>query len=254
MNITKELEKQKTADQTEMQADANIKAVLLLEEGDSSEDIRLAKALGSNNSIMRGLESKGRMIELEDLRNKYKGDIFTRDQIKEVARKFNLRFLTTKYYCGNIPVETLSKLKAFGKETNTSLSEGNMMYNFYILAPEKCFKLDEVKKMKVDPDPALFFKIDDNTYRMIHQWGQDFTIANRISGWIWQSRFNLWLVAMILTVAPVATIIHYLPIHAAFYLIALVVGIIVSIFILNDEITDDHEFHEEKWNSSHKMV
>lgn len=143
MNITKELQKQKQAVDLNYEMDNAVKTVLLLENKSAQEDLAIAKGLGGNNSITRGLNEKGKMLEMVKLNTLYKGDVFTLAQIKVIAKKYNLRFLNSKFYCGNLPVEALSKMKTFSKETNTELNTANLSYNFFILGPEKCFKLEK---------------------------------------------------------------------------------------------------------------
>lgn len=203
---------------------------------------------------MRGLQEKGKRMELENLDKMYKGNVFIEGQVKKLAAKYNLRFLPSNKYCGNFPVEALAKIKEFSKETDTDISDASLLYNFYILAPAKCFKLDEMKKVWLDPDPAIFYKISKDKYRMIHQWGSDFTLKNLAAGFFWKSRTNFFL-----TLFAMCTILCYSMIHTFhmawgwwFIDVAfLIAGLIIS---YNDDITDKLLFHEDKWNSFNKIV
>ena len=39
-------------------------------------------------------------------------------------------------------------------------------------------------------DPVLFYKIDDQHYRLIHKWGNDFTVLRRIKGYVYDNVDN----------------------------------------------------------------
>ena len=135
-NITKELSASKKADNLKLQQDNAVKAVLLLENKDSQEDLRIANALGAHNAISRAQTELGKKLEMEKLDKMYVGNVFTREQVQNLARKYNLRFLSSNNYCGSLDVEAISKLKEFSKQTDVTLADGNLKYNFFILAPE----------------------------------------------------------------------------------------------------------------------
>lgn len=255
-NITKELNKSKVQS-TENQQDEAVKIVRLLENGDSQEDLRIANALGSNHSIAVAQTEMGKKLEMEKLDGMYKGNVFTKQQIKDLARKYNMRFLQSKFYCGNIDTEVIAKIKQFSKETNTEITDGNLKYKFFILAPEECFGLTVKKIPKKDPDPAIFYQIDDDHYRMIHQWGNDFNIFNRIEGIMHQSRlgaFSMFLVQLALLLVGGMTIVD-LCISYDFgwwYLVPSIVSLILAICMSEPGVLHESELHESKWNSSEK--
>jgi hypothetical protein len=256
-NITRELNQKKDASKSLLNGDFAVEQFKLLEAGDAAEDTRIANALGTKHSIARAQEKLGKVLAVEHLDKKFKGNIFTVDQIKELAGKYNLRFLQTQHYCGDLDLGVITKIKEFNKETGTEINDAALRYNFYILAPEKCFKLETFKKEKPAPDPAIFYKVNDDHYRLIHQWGTDFSIWRKIAGWNWKNRdtkFNLNLViSTIFMVLLMNTLITAFSLSAWFYCFVLL-GVIYSSIKCYSDIYEDEEFHEKKWNSHKKLV
>ena len=255
-NITKELKAHKTEVATKMQQDSAVKSVLLLQESSSLEDIRIATALGSKHNISRAQDKLGHKINLENLDQKYAGNVFTRAQIKKLAGKYNMRFLHSDRYCGNLDLEVIQKLKAFSKETGVEITDGNLKYNFLILAPENCFHLDKVERMRKDPDPAIFYKIDEGHYRLIHQWGSDFNIFNRIAGMYWYNRVSKFFVTLIVLALIFGTVMsiidHFTFVHQLWYIIPSLV--LFGASIGNSQIWEDRDYHNSKWNSTDQLT
>lgn len=201
---------------------------------------------------------------MENLEEEYKGNIFTISQIKKLAEKYNMRFLQSRYYCGEIDTAVIAKLKAFNKETGVEITDGNLQQNFYILAPESCFHLERVEVMRRPPDPALFYKVDDKHYRMIHQWGRDFNLLNRIAGLNWKSRKSkFWLqqvlfllaFAAVFTVAATTTTLTKHP-AIMWPVLAASLCFITARNLLNawnDDIWHNSKFHNGKWNNSYDV-
>jgi hypothetical protein len=259
-NITTELKTSKEKEVIEMNGDSAVKAVLLLEQGDSAEDLRIANALGSSNNIARAQTELGKKMELEKLDGKFAGNVFTVDQIKALAGKYNLRFLRSGLYCGNLDVVAIQKIKEFSRETGTAITDGALKYNFFILAPGKCFNLKAIEKVKVDPDPAIFYKIDDDHYRLIHQWGNDFSIWNRIAGWNWlkpATKFWVNLIAFSLIFCGLVFVTGlFVPLFTSkwAYSIALAVAVIISNISAFGGFWEKEYFHDNKWNSDAKIA
>ena len=89
-------------------------------------------------------------------------NIFTSEQIKNIAIKYRLRFLDSKLFKGEIPYEAILKVKELEKKHKVKFSE------FKILAPASLFKLEDRNK-----DPLLFAKVSDNRFLLVHKWGND---------------------------------------------------------------------------------
>lgn len=236
-----------------------VKSVKLLENSDAMEDIRIATALGNANSVSRALKERGEMIELEKLDGKYAGNVYDINQIKDLARKYDLRFLQSTYYCGNLDLEVIQKLKQFSKDTGTEITDGNLKYNFYILAPEKCFDLKTVEVNGLnfpDLDPAIFYKISEDKFRLIHQWGNSFSIGQRIRGIVWESResrfkFSLSLLGILIVLIGVT---YNLKLWSWGIILSTLIGLtIVCIYSFNEIGTKDEMFHDYKWRSTDRI-
>lgn len=261
-NIKTELSSLKKKEAIEREQDNAVKTVLLLENSESAEDLRIANSLGANHSIARAQNSLGAKLNIEKLDSKYAGNVFEKSKIKELAKRYNMRFLQSHHYCGNLDLEVISKIKAFSKETNVQITEANLKYNFYILAPEECFNLKKMERRKVDPDPAIFYKIDESHYRLIHQWGSDFNILNRINGFAWQSRnsrFVYLAIINLLICALLLTGMYKFDIASSGWQLTWtiffpIVAILLPLITTHSDIYHDQDFHEDKWNNDIKIT
>lgn len=257
-NIKVELASKKTKASIVFLEDDAVKQVKLLESSEAMEDLRIANALGKKHNIARAQDTIGKKLQIEKLDGKFAGNVYTLNDIKSLARKYNMRFLQSKHYCGSLDIEVISKLKQFSKETKTEITDGNLHDNFYILAPEKCFNLEKVKKMRRDPDPAIFYNIDGYHFRLIHQWGSDFSILNRIAGWNWASRsskFKLQITISVIFCAILAFVLDRTDMFGKWDIVVVAVITILSIIranivSFNNGFNFDERFHAEKWRST----
>lgn len=271
MNLEKELKSIKAIDsQRHTDTVAEMKLIL---EGDVQEDLRIMRSLADNSTLIRQEESLGRMIQLENLEKEY-GEIYTIDQIRNLCMKYQLRFLSSRMFKGTLPMETISKLKAFAKSTNISIDEYTLSTMFYIIAPVESFSVQKVsqKSEMREKDPVLFYKIDDIHYRMIHKWGNDFSPVRRIKGWYWQSEDDNFKINLIATIISVIVIISYTIVtwgtHLTPYQVGrdaciicigkflFIIGIIILgiVRIAKKAEKDSSWYTEENWNSTKQMV
>ena len=172
-----------------------VKAVQLLLEGDSQEDLRILQGLSDNSDISRIQKAAGNRISLEKLEKSYAGPVYTADQIKNLAVEYRLRFLKAALFTGSFDVEVAAKIKQFAKETNSPVDSYSLKNTYFILAPESMFTLQEEKyitkrQKRIMEDPLIFFKIDDTHYRLIHKWGNDFSIFRYLQGFEFKSIDN----------------------------------------------------------------
>lgn len=262
-NIITELKKdqQKVENQINaaLEQAAAVKKVLLLTNSATQKDMEIARAFG-NNTILREEKALGIKLELETLKNKYKGDIYTKAQIKALAKKYNMRFLKSEYFKGEVDLATIAAIRKFGEETGVETTTGNIQQNFFILAPEKSFTLKEVPHIHrkiVFTDPAIFYRIDDNNYRLIHQWGNDFTIWNRIEGIYFSSATARTLI--LITLSILIGFLCYTILKVGFDIskthitvLSFFSGLCFLVGKLRCEslINSDLKYHDKKWNSS----
>ncbi len=186
VSIEKELEKKV---QSEKNVIDPIKEVKLLMESNDIEKSRILRGLSNDSQFNRIEKLMGKQMDLEKLENTYDGRVYTIEQIKDLCIDYNLRFLPSKYFTGSFDVEVAGKILEFSKKTNTSIDDFTLRNNFFIMAPQEMFALKDEKHItKKELDPAIFYKIDGEHYRLIHKWGNDFTIFRLLMGY----RFRSW--------------------------------------------------------------
>ena len=137
-----------------------------------SENINISNGTQSNNFNTDLLESS-RIYHLED--------------IKKICIDYRLRFLDSKFFKGDIPVEALSKIKTLEKEHDIKLK------GFKIIAPSKLFKLED------KDDPLLFAPIGNGYHYLIHQWGNDLHPLRKLLMWPFKSIVNLSILVLLLS-------------------------------------------------------
>lgn len=184
-----------------------VKEVKMLIESNAKEEIDILKQMGLGSNILKAEQQTKKYLSAKEISDKYEGEVYTIDQIKHLAIKYNLRFLNTKHFTGSVPSELGSILLRF-KEKHL-LSEYDIRDKFFILAPAKVFKLT-----KRPIDPLLFYKVyDRNTdeimYKLVHKWGDDFNITRRISGLINGSQAGRAITNMLLA-GVVCLLMNYL--------------------------------------------
>lgn len=215
----------KLKDRETANASEIVREVKLLLAGDEGKDMEIMRHLAGNSAMVANEIALGKQIELEKLEETY-GSIFTLNQIKELAIKYKLRFLNSGMYMGDMPQQAIAKLKQFSKDTITTIDPYTLKTQFFILGPVEAFKMDEIstaderrEERRVQrerlraaraADPVLFYKIDQNHYRLIHKWGSDFNITRRITGWKWASSNNHFIFNFVLSSVLITTILVWL--------------------------------------------
>jgi hypothetical protein len=208
VSIDKELEKVAQKEKERLNIDP-VNEVKLLLAHDSQEDVRILRGLSKNSHFNRVEKVRGQQIELENLEKEYEGSIYNIEQIKQLCVDYRLRFLQSKHYTGSYDVEVSAKIKDFAKATRTSLDDHTLGSQFFIMAPPEMFELKDEKyiskaELRRQLDPAIFYQIDKTHFRLIHKWGEDFTVFRLLSGLRWKSWwshqwFNTVMVAPIIT-------------------------------------------------------
>ncbi len=95
--------------------------------------------------------------------------IFTENDIKKLCEDYRLRFLSAKYFKGEIPYEGIAKVRRLQKDTESEI------INFKIMAPAVMFNLVEK-----DKDPLLFVPLGNERYYLVHKWGRDLHPLRRL--------------------------------------------------------------------------
>lgn len=149
-----------------MFANVNIKDALNDQRQQRNPDI-----LDQVQSLFRKEERSYAQIEQRlDSKGDYRGDlgdvmtedIFDIEDIRKVAIRYDLRFLDSSLFVGDIPAPALQLIRE--RET----SRGATYKSFKILAPGELFQLEDE-----NADPLLFGERADGRYELIAQWGGD---------------------------------------------------------------------------------
>lgn len=113
--------------------------------------------------------------------------IYHIDHIKKICIDYRLRFLSSKYFKGEIPPEAISKIKRLEQEHHIEVG------GFKIIAPSKLFKLED------KDDPLLFAPIGNNYFYLIHKWGDDLHPLRKWLMWPFKSVINLTLLTVLVS-------------------------------------------------------
>lgn len=95
--------------------------------------------------------------------------IFDAESIEKLCTNFRLRFLESKLFKGEIPIEALLEIKQL------ELNNGVKFSSFKIIAPEERFNLKDSTK-----DPILMAELPNGKYYYIFQWGNDLAWYHRL--------------------------------------------------------------------------
>jgi hypothetical protein len=99
------------------------------------------------------------------------GRIYHISQIKKICIHYRLRFLSTKYFKGDIPGEALTAVR------QTEIQHEITLKGFRILAPAKYFRLENAD------DPMLFAPIGNKYFYLLHKWGTDIHPLRKMAVW-----------------------------------------------------------------------
>lgn len=271
ISIDKELESVSKKQKEQLNIDP-LNEVKLLLEGESQEDARILRGLSKNSHINRIENVRGRQIELENMENEYDGKVYTLEQIKDLCVDYRLRFLQSRYYTGSFDVEVSAKIKEFSKTTNSSIDDYTLGRRFFIMAPQEMFELTEEKyiskaELRKQLDPAIFYQIDENHYRLIHKWGSDFTIFRLIEGFRWKSWWNHQIFNTVMFM-PIITVLYLLCFESpaalldnhpiCTFFITTAISFIVAFFGIGVWKQDEGDaiegyFSKTNWNSDKKL-
>lgn len=203
------------------------------------EDLSMLETIAPNSSYGIMQRENAIVVEMERHEQFHTGKVFRIDQIIALGAKYRLKFLPSKKYKGYVDPAAIAEVKVLQTETgksrdlltaqrrNITLEEykatpdyrpfkfdtHELQNNFFILAPTNLF---ETKKEKLGTfpklprfqiDPVLFYKIDDNNWRLIKKWGTDFTFLRAIKGFMMRTEghflMTVFFIGMILAVLAV---------------------------------------------------
>lgn len=272
VSIEKELERHSQVKKEQFNSDP-LNEVKLLLNGESTEDSRILRGLSKNSQFNRVEKVRSEQLELEKLEEGFQGKVYTVEEVKKLAVDYHLRFLPSLYYTGTYDVEVAAKIKEFAKVTNSPIDDWSLGRRFYVLAPANMFELQNEKYLsKADlrrmADPAIFFQIDEKHYRLIHKWGNDFTVFRHLEGFRWSSFINHFLfntavimpiVAFVIAMATGNWMAHELDVHpVGLWFIITFASLVISWFGFSIWKQDEGDviqgfFSNDSWNSDRKL-
>lgn len=153
-----------------------------LESNDVLRRLGLNKNLSEGKKIHQTIHTNLKQIEKFD-----KKRVFHISQIEKICNKYMLKFLPISYYKGKIDADLPQKI------VNFELIYGEFVTqtNSFIIAPKESFNLQKKPK-----DPLFFYKINDEYFYLIHKWGNDLNIFNRIKSLLYQFPQSIIFVLM----------------------------------------------------------
>ena len=135
----------------------------------------------SEKNILRNLKSYNRTFEFLDEEGLDRNKIFSLNEIKKICIQYNLRFLDSQKFRGNIPSEAIDSIRELSKNRRTPLE------NFKILGPIEVFR-----KKNSDADPMLFAETNFGNYYLVHQWGHRVPRYTKLLNFPFRSIENLF--------------------------------------------------------------
>lgn len=113
--------------------------------------------------------------------------IFHISEIKKICIDYRLRFLDSKFFKAEFPMEAISKIKRLEKEHQIAIE------SFKIIAPSKLLKLENAD------DPLLFAPMGNDYFYLIHKWGNDLHPLRKLLMWPLKCLENFALLLLIIS-------------------------------------------------------
>ncbi|NEN25582.1 hypothetical protein G3O08_18985 [Cryomorpha ignava] len=196
------------------------------------------------NRINQNLSNGSKAYYFPNSTNLDSDKIFDISAIKRLCIKYRLRFLPTKYFKANFPIEAMRAIKDTEQEHHTEIK------NFMIIAPSALFKLEDANK-----DPLLFVPLENNKFYLIHQWGNDLSWYRRFMAWPLKSFSKLVSSIVFLSILTASLIpgfvisssVNYFSFGRLLFAIWLMLSISAIVSFL--WFTLNQKFSKDAWNS-----
>lgn len=201
------------------------KTTLLLESPEKLELYNLRNQICPDNSesllLVEYENLKRKEQKEEELKNNFKNKlVFTEEEILSECLKFNLTFVNSKSFKGEIDLNLIKKIKDFIAENNLVVSEYEFSTKLFILGEidsstrKKDTRYHKDLGVKKDSKPLFFFKLEEkngDTYYLLIDGNKKYnSLKNRILGYKNYSFYNEF--------------------HFSFNFLALFTAIITSLF------------------------
>lgn len=264
VDILKEVELKR--DTSKSETENLVRSSQLLLEGEYKRERDLLKQIGLGSQIIEAERSNSIDIERQTFEKEYSGEIVLKEsEIKDIAIKYDLRFLQASNFNGFVDLDIAPKIKSFIDDHKINPSKGD----FYILAPGKSFNLDnkKSKNKKNRYNPILFYKVPNETsehmYVIVNKWGKSFNMMRYIRGLIYEN-FNSFVISNLIIFSTLALTLtnvfnnnHTITLGNIVLSIFIgVIGTVISTAIRCSRLTDGNKvndaFNIVLWNSIDK--
>lgn len=197
VNVVQELDEKRESNIKE--ADSFVEEIKSLMAFDAQKEKENLVNIGLDFQVAIVEKKTGIDLERKKFEQELGAKTFTESEVREFCLKYDLRLLPTKSYVGTIDPSVGTDLTKFLERNN--IESRHMRDQWYIMAPPNAFKLAN-RPVPVKPrhvDPVLFLKVTpkattsdglDPYYVLVKKWGNDFTIARAISGWVKRDPIN----------------------------------------------------------------
>jgi hypothetical protein len=230
----------------------NIRKELVRERNQQQQLLDIAQSLMDEAAlkdaeIFSRLKNKSIPDDVNDLIVYEKENIFSIIEIRNICIRYRLRFLESNFFKSKFPYDAIAEINAFEKNYNTKIS------SFHVIAPSKEFELENINK-----DPLLFAKLNDHSYFLLHQWGNDLAWYRKILYWPLQNfkklMITLAFVCMIFSLSLPSSIMHIINFQSEIYLrLWLTVHTFIGLLGLTlwMGLSFDKNFSKHCWNSKY---
>ncbi|MEK6476412.1 hypothetical protein WJR50_02720 [Catalinimonas sp. 4WD22] len=185
------------------------------------------------------------------LNQKYEGEVFHVDDIRQVCMAYNMRMLPSHLYRGPIDTQFAPRVKNFQRTYH--LSDEEVAEDFVIVAPGETFELEERQRPLADLDPILLYRVDDHFYKLVHQWGGELNVFRYISSWkkrdLWNMTCHWFVMSFMVTMILLGFLVDGLS--NAVTLSLLISGLIAWMYYSSFRDSPDelrHRFSRYNWN------
>ena len=254
LNLEEELVQRKRSSIKEQDMLAIKEATKILN-GTSEEDVKTLARLGIDHSIKRK-EELSRIMRLRSVLNPER--IFSGNDIKTLCVRYGVRFLPVSYFKGEVDAQLPSKVKEFEAayrnaqtvEENKSSSyrldkdpyrRNESVNSYMICAPEESFRLTAKPR-----DPLMFYQIDEDSYYLVHKWGNDISSFRAVKAWMYKNVLTYFICVFTMWMIPSVLVNLFFPEFSAWG--AALIFSIITLFIAG--ISDDGDWLTDRlWSN-----
>ena len=169
--------------------------------------------------------------------------IFQLEDIRNICVTYRLRFLDARFFKGDFPDETVTKIRELEDKHGTRLK------GFKIVAPSKRLLLENAD------DPLLFAPMGNDYYYLVDKWGDDLHPLRKWLMWPYRNFENLivtiFLVSVLLTLITPVGLLHKDPGMQEYILLFLFMFKSVGGVVLYYGFAKGKNFNNAIWDSKY---